>query len=267
MTAIELYNDIFGPVILGLIPAVIYVIALFFKGGYKAILVTCAIAVIECIYTIPDKPGMIFFNIIMSIVFLLVWFSNYKANHKGDIAGIYRDLFDDDLDNDGIKDDFQRFSWARSKWVTWFTASKKSKKINKEPTADEFARFANYAGADAYKSFRSEAGRREYAERNNSRRGDYYNSGNRDYGNTSWDYKDEKNYSENQENNNLRARAKMHNLSYFAKCKDIKEARTLYHKYAAKFHPDNAVTGNKEKFIAIDQEYNRFCELMEKGAN
>ena len=262
MTAIELYNDIFGPVVLGLIPAIIYVIAMFFRGGYKAIVITCVIAIIECIYTIPDKPGMIFFNLVMCILFLSIWFANYKANHSGDKAGNYRDLFDDDLDDDGIKDDFQRFSWARSGWATWFTASKKSKKGLNEPTPDEFARFANYAGADAYRGFRTETGRKDYSKNANSRNGDYYNAGNRDYGDTSWDYKNEANFSENAGTDELRARAKIYNLKYFAKCKDVKEARAMYHKYAVKFHPDNAQTGDKEKFIAIDQEYNRFCEIF-----
>lgn len=57
--------------------------------------------------------------------------------------------------------------------------------------------------------------------------------------------------------------AKRHNLRYFAMCESKSEAKKLYHKYAAKFHPDNALTGDKEKFIRIDEEYNRFCEISE----
>ena len=57
--------------------------------------------------------------------------------------------------------------------------------------------------------------------------------------------------------------ARRHNLRYFAMCKSKSEAKKLYHKYAAKFHPDNAVTGDKEKFVRIDEEYNRFCQISE----
>lgn len=55
--------------------------------------------------------------------------------------------------------------------------------------------------------------------------------------------------------------ARQHNLRYFAMCTSKDEGKKLYHKYAAKFHPDNAITGNKEKFIAVDEEYNRFCKI------
>lgn len=55
--------------------------------------------------------------------------------------------------------------------------------------------------------------------------------------------------------------AREHNLRYFAMCTSKDEGKKLYHKYAAKFHPDNTVTGNKDKFVAIDEEYNRFCEI------
>lgn len=54
-----------------------------------------------------------------------------------------------------------------------------------------------------------------------------------------------------------------HNLRYFAMCESKSEAKKLYHKYAAKFHPDNKVTGDKDKFIRIDEEYNRFCQISE----
>jgi len=258
MVAIELYNDVFGPVILGLIPVIIYVIALFFRGGYKAIVLTCVIAVIECFYTIPDKPGMVFFNIFMCILFMCIWFNNYKANHKDNGPGAYRDLFNDDMDGDGIKDDFQGYGWARSKWAMWFTKSKKAKGQD-EPTLKDYARFADFAGANAYKNYNFKGGTGK-AKFEQKRENVHYN---RDYGDTSWDYKNESNFSDNTNSQMLHARAKTYNLKYFAKCQDVKEARSLYHKYAAKFHPDNTVTGDKEKFIAIDQEYNRFCELFE----
>lgn len=51
-------------------------------------------------------------------------------------------------------------------------------------------------------------------------------------------------------------------LRYFSKCMNCEEAKRVYHKYAVKYHPDNPVTGNQEKFVEIDQQYNTFMETF-----
>lgn len=56
--------------------------------------------------------------------------------------------------------------------------------------------------------------------------------------------------------------AVINGLRYYAKCMTVDDAKKAYRKYAVTFHPDNPVTGDEEKFIEIDKQYNKFVEIF-----
>lgn len=113
-----------------------------------------------------------------------------------------------------------------------------------------------YSGSSEYNSYRSNGANTGY----NSSRSYSTNTGyNSSYGQSSSDSRTMS--EEEQKIAKQHAFAREHNLRYFAMCESKSEAKKLYRKYAAKYHPDNNVTGDKEKFIKIDEEYNRFCKI------
>lgn len=69
-------------------------------------------------------------------------------------------------------------------------------------------------------------------------------------------------HSSNQQNEEINVEAVSNGLRYYAKCMTVEDAKKAYRKYAVTFHPDNPVTGDENKFIEIDKQYNRFVEIF-----
>ena len=221
--------------------------------------------------------------IVAFLVFLIWWakvFQQYKEENPKNYEEFryyYSEYFADDLNNDGIKDAFENWEIAHDPRFFWLFGSRREKQKRaserqaydsasffKDPytsTANFFNQQDLYAHRSKERAFEAEY-RRKYS--NQSSR----TSDNRTYRNTqNQTYKDpqpEKQMSDvEREVAKQHEFARRHNLRYFAMCKSKSEAKKLYHKYAAKFHPDNAITGDKEKFVRIDEEYNRFCQISE----
>lgn len=208
--------------------------------------------------------------------------------------------YGDDLNQDGIKDAFEHWEIAHDPRFFWIFGSKLEKRKRKNRAEAEragyFARFfASNAGNSSDKFWReanednrrrqsdntrSSYGRKPYSRTNfgsyrpggggsNSYGGSASSAGysadagrSSGYGNDSYNF----NAGMSEEEKKIAAQhafAKRHNLRYFAMCESKAEAKKLYHKYAAKFHPDNSLTGDKDKFVRIDEEYNRFCAISE----
>ena len=223
-----------------------------------------------------EGPVFSFSYIIAFLAFLIWWakvFQKYKEenpNNYEEFKYYYSEYFADDLNNDGIKDAFEHWEIAHDPRFFWLFGSRraKQKKAMEREAYDPFMGAANffnqqdmYAHRSKERAFEAEY-RRKYS--NQSSR----TSDNRTYRNTqNQTYRQpepEKQMSDvEREVAKQHEFARRHNLRYFAMCKSKSEAKKLYHKYAAKFHPDNAVTGDKEKFVRIDEEYNRFCQISE----
>ena len=71
-----------------------------------------------------------------------------------------------------------------------------------------------------------------------------------------------KDYSKKEESGPVNETALAYGLRYYARCMTVEDAKKAYKKYAVTFHPDNPVTGDEEKFIQIDTQYNKFMELF-----
>ena len=224
-----------------------------------------------------------FFSIAYMIAFLvfIIWwasvFQKYKEenpNNYEEFRYYYSEYFADDLNNDGIKDAFESWEIAHDPRFFWLFGSRraKQKKALENERYDSFWGMPNFFNQQDMYAHRSKA--REFESEFNRK---YSNQSsrttdNRTYRNTSAGATRNAQRApepEKQMSDVEREVAKQHefarryNLRYFAMCKSKSEAKKLYHKYAAKFHPDNAVTGDKEKFVKIDEEYNRFCEIDE----
>ena len=239
-----------------------------------------------------------FFSLIYVFVFLafVIWwscvFTKYKENNPKNYAEykqFYSEYFSDDLNNDGIKDAFENWEIAHDPRFFWLFGSRRAKQ--QRQLENNFFGQNMSGGWGAFGQTKSPE--QEFNEWSASHKnGTYYqntgsygsnrSSDNRSYRNTAGGYAGSRSNTASGTNNNYygtkpesemsdvekevakqHAFARKYNLRYFAMCKSKTEAKKLYHKYATKFHPDNAVTGDKEKFMKIDEEYNRFCEIPE----
>lgn len=226
-------------------------------------------------------------------VFAVFWKIKGGIEYQRDAYsfGLYKMLFEsyyaDDLNDDGINDAFDNWKIAHDPRFTWIFASRKVRRERK--LRQEYGKFGAYMGynpyfgdrindaiRNGYDDPRKRAGRAddvdprrraeaqahrraeaEARERRRQREEYYYATGDRNMG---------KREQKDEAQRRVEAQhefARRHNLRYFAMCASKDEGKKLYHKYAAKYHPDNAVTGDKEKFIVIDEEYNRFSQIDE----
>jgi len=228
---------------------------------------------------------------ILAFVIYMVWWSfqtqKYKDMNPGkyeDYLKFYSEYYGDDLNNDGIKDAFEnwqiahdpRFFWlfgsrmAKAKrkmeyeqvnfeYRTGYSSAYNSKTKNANNTRQRYDEHGRRIEEDSY--FSSEQYRNQYS---GGHADSYAGNRNDTYTGSSKRHNDFDNMSEEEKKvARQHAFAKEHNLRYFAMCDSKAEAKKLYRKYAAKFHPDNPTTGNKEKFIMIDEEYNRFNSLKD----
>ena len=229
-------------------------------------------------------------------------YKKYKENNPKDYEAYkhyYSEYFSDDLNNDGIKDAFEHWEIAHDPRFFWLFGSRRAKYQRQlEESIQISEALGNSYGRGRYDPFNTfgrsqKTPEQQFNEWSASRKnGTYYRSmgsgetnyrstDNRSYRNTAGGYAgngynntsaNNKNYGPKPESEmsdvekevaKQHAFARKYNLRYFAMCKSKTEAKKLYHKYATKFHPDNAVTGDKEKFMKIDEEYNRFCDIPE----
>ncbi|MCR4749920.1 MAG: hypothetical protein K5877_09040 [Lachnospiraceae bacterium] len=247
--------------------------------------------------------GAVFsFAYIVAFGAFMIWWSSvfqkYKEenpNNYEEFRYYYSEYFADDLNNDGIKDAFENWEIAHDPRFFWLFGSRRAKQkkaLENQSFDDPFLGAANFFDQQDIYSHRSKARafesefKRKYSNgssgatdnrtyRNTQTGGPYSNAQNsRSYGTSQNTGAYRKNYDtrqkpESEMSDVEKEVAKQHefarryNLRYFAMCKSKSEAKKLYHKYAAKFHPDNAVTGDKDKFVKIDEEYNRFCQISE----
>ena len=221
------------------------------------------------------------------LVFVIWWatvFQKYKENNPKNYEAyrrFYSEYFSDDLNNDGIKDAFEHWEIAHDPRFFWLFGSRRAKQERSLDSSFIFgsSRSGAWGAFGTTKSpeqeFNEWSSRQKNGEfyRNSTtstganRQGQAY-AGRQNTGNTtgqaSYGTKPESEMSDvEREVARQHEFARRHNLRYFAMCKSKAEAKKLYHKYATKFHPDNAVTGDKEKFMRIDEEYNRFCAIDE----
>ncbi len=230
-----------------------------------------------------------------------VTFKQYREENPGEYEEyrkFYSEYYGDDLNGDGIKDAFEMWEIAHDPRFFWLFGSKMAKRERR--LKEERDRFYAKTGfnneaynrrgyhGDSSKDYSQGAGssfakgssqgsgtnstRRgtgsSYGTGNNySRSGSGYSSaeaGANRAGNGTGAGHDDPYMSEAEKKVAKQHEfARRYNLRYFAMCESKQEAKKLYRKYAAKFHPDNAVTGDKEKFIKVDEEYNRFCQIPE----
>lgn len=224
--------------------------------------------------------------IIVFVGFIIFWMIKGGMNYQreGYTFDLYRELYEsyyaDDLNDDGINDAFDNWKIAHDPRFSWIFASRKVKRERK--LRQEYSKFGSFVGYNPYfgddirKFAKGEAGSytsnytseeakahakadAEAAARRREREQQYYSSRN----NTA-SRSEQKREEMDDAQRRVAAQhefAKRNNLRYFAMCTSKDEGKKLYHKYAAKYHPDNAVTGDKEKFITIDEEYNRFMQI------
>ena len=249
-----------------------------------------------------EGPLFSLIYIIVFAHFALWWsrvFQKYKEENPKNYEEyryFYNEYFSDDLNDDGIKDAFENWEIAHDPRFFWLFGSRKAKREKElerakkgSPFGDAMGSGFNSANSKAWE-FQSQFNAWNY--RYNRKTGQDRATDNRDYRNTSStggnsrssayydNIRRQQNYQQRYNNPGQAASdegmsdverevakqhefARKYNLRYFAMCKSKSEAKKLYHKYAAKFHPDNAVTGDKEKFVRIDEEYNRFCQIGE----
>lgn len=222
---------------------------------------------ILCLIRIEFVLLMIY--IIIYVGFCIFW--RVKGGSEYQRQGYQYDLYEemfksfyaDDLNEDGIIDAFDNWKIAHDPRFSWIFASRKVRRERK--IMREYARFNQSTGYNPYFGERI----RDYSRkpfgtsaagggRNSSQSG----SAQRQY------YQPDRNMNKQEQMSEAERQvaaqhefARRHNLRYFAMCTSKSEGKKLYHKYAAKYHPDNAITGDKEKFIKIDEEYNRFSEI------
>lgn len=226
-----------------------------------------------------------FFAYAAILVGFCIWWSKsfheFRMNNPEqyeEYLRFYSEYFSDDLNNDGIKDAFEHWEIAHDPRFFWLFASKKAKlerkaRMNGKAVDDYFKRDNNwrerndrgYGNQDSsntksadWNSYGSNRGKKKYEGSYQYNQGTQYRAGNNDY------QRDTSNMSDAEKQvAKQHAFAKKYDLRYFAMCSSKDEAKKLYRKYATKFHPDNSITGDKDKFIKIDEEYNRFCKIPE----
>lgn len=206
--------------------------------------------------------------IIVYAGFILFWFikggQDYMRNgYQFDLyKEMYESYYADDLNDDGIIDAFDNWKIAHDPRFSWIFASRKVRR--ERNIMREYARFSQSTGYNPY-----------FGERIRDYSRNLYGTGAGQRQNTSGQSSTQRQYYQPDRNMNKQEQmseaerkvaaqhefARRHNLRYFAMCNSKSEGKKLYHKYAAKYHPDNAITGDKEKFIKIDEEYNRFTEI------
>lgn len=206
--------------------------------------------------------------IIVYAGFILFWFikggQDYMRNgYQFDLyKEMYESYYADDLNDDGIIDAFDNWKIAHDPRFSWIFASRKVRR--ERNIMREYARFSQSTGYNPY-----------FGERIRDYSRNPYGTGAGQRQNTSGQSSTQRQYYQPDRNLNKQEQmseaerkvaaqhefARRHNLRYFAMCNSKSEGKKLYHKYAAKYHPDNAITGDKEKFIKIDEEYNRFTEI------
>lgn len=216
--------------------------------------------------------------IIVYAGFVLFWMikGGMQYQRDGYSFDLYRELFEsyyaDDLNGDGINDAFDNWKIAHDPRFSWIFASRKVKKerrLRQEyGKLGEYVDFNPYFGDSASKfdqggsyESRSEGARERRRTEEQARRRQSQNQyRSQNYSTRNMNRQEQMSEAERK----VAAQhefARNYNLRYFAMCASKSEGKKLYHKYAAKFHPDNPVTGDKEKFIKIDEEYNRFSEI------
>ena len=288
-------KDIIYLVLLAILPLAVLGISILKPRGMYYITVGFGIFSLIALFT--ENYGAIGFYIIAYIGFSIFWAvkggREYEAcGHKFDIyRNLYASYYADDLNDDGIIDAFDNWKIAHDPRFAWIFASRKVRRERKEKGyfnfsfgVDSQAALNNkkrwsendwsygFGGSRDYSS--SGQGSRTYSQGSNtySQRSSTYSQRSSTYGRGSSTYGQESNsFGQSRDTDSMseeerrvarqHAFAREHNLRYFAMCTSKDEGKKLYHKYAAKFHPDNAVTGNKDKFVAIDEEYNRFCAI------
>jgi len=227
--------------------------------------------------------GFVFPIIYLIVIFMYTFwwatqFQKFRQQNPGqyeEYMKYYSEYYGDDLNEDGIKDAFEHWQIAHDPRFFWIFGSKLEKE--KRRFEREKSMFFFRTGAQYYDDTVSASYRRRDRSAESNR--DYYSRSRNDYRNYGGYTKaDAANNNSNTYNANSagsrtmseeeekiakqHAFAREHNLRYFAMCESKDEAKKLYRKYAAKYHPDNAVTGDKDKFIKIDEEYNRFCSIV-----
>lgn len=202
-----------------------------------------------------------------------VEFKKYREENPGEYEEyrkFYSEYYGDDLNGDGIKDAFEEWEIAHDPRLFWLFGSKMAKRERKlQKERNSFYSKSGFNGEEYYKGGYHGDKSKDYSKGAGS---SFTKDSTQDYQNsrtTRNNNSEHTSYHEPQMSEAERkvARqhelAKLYNLRYFAMCETKDEAKKLYRKYATKFHPDNAVTGDKEKFIAVDEEYNRFCKISE----
>ena len=202
-------------------------------------------------------------------------FKKYKEENPGqyeEYRKYYSEYYGDDLNQDGIKDAFENWEIAHDPRLFWLFGSKMAKRERKLKMERDmfYARMGGFNPeernargyhGDKDKDYSKGAGS-AFAKDATQRSNNTYRSTSQ----TSSSYNRPREEQMSDAEKKVAAQhafAKKYNLRYFAMCETKADAKKLYRKYAAKFHPDNAVTGDKEKFIAVDEEYNRFCQISE----
>ena len=214
------------------------------------------------------------------LVYIMWWskeFKKYREENPGqyeEYKKYYSEYYGDDLNQDGIKDAFENWEIAHDPRLFWLFGSKMAKRERKIKMERDmfYARMGGFNPEE--RNTRGYHGDRDkdYSQGAGSgfTKGTSQNS-NRTYRSTSssqtrstYERPKEENMSDAERKVAAQhAFARKYNLRYFSMCETKADAKKLYRKYAAKYHPDNAVTGDKEKFIVIDEEYNRFCKIEE----
>lgn len=290
-------SQVFSLVILGILPLVVLGFSIMKPRGMYYM--TVALVIFGFIALFSGHFAAIGIYLLVYIAFSIFWAIKggreyERCGHRFDIyRNLYQSYYADDLNDDGIIDAFDNWKIAHDPRYSWIFASRKVRRERKLQSqnfynsgifnagvfgAGLFGEDSNEwdSGFSRDNSSEQRKSRSEYTDRY-SRRSQAYSgqAGNRDYGPKGYSAY----YGNTQKTSNTGAQkvmseeeqkvaaqhafARKHNLRYFAMCSSKDEGKRLYHKYAAKYHPDNPTTGNKEKFIAIDEEYNRFCAIDE----
>jgi len=254
-------SDVIYAAVFALLPLLIFAISLIKPRGLYY--VTISLVIFSVLAVIYAHYEIIWGYVIAWIIFCVIWvvkggreYERYDRDYN-----IYRKLFEsyyaDDLNDDGIIDAFDSWKIAHDPRYAWIFTSRKKRMEAKDTNVYE-QRFTSRHWQDE-SSY-------SYKRKDNGSEGGYRTSPGGTYGRTPGKTyaKPEGAASMTEEERKVAAQhafARRNNLRYFAMCEDKEEGKKLYHKYAAKFHPDNPTTGDQDKFIRIDEEYNRFCEI------
>lgn len=275
-------------VLFGIAPVILLGVSLLKPRGLYYMSVGTGVYFFMCLCTMEYKLMFVYLGAYVAFTVFWVVKGGMQYQKEGYSFDLYRELFEsyyaDDLNDDGINDAFDNWKIAHDPRFSWIFASRKVKRERR--LRQEYGKFGNYMGYNPYfgdsirkmaregaqsyfnssdrnaDTAREEAAREEAAREEAIRRRRQQEEEYRARGNASRSAQKQDQMDEAQRRVAAQHEfARRFNLRYFAMCTSKEEGKKLYHKYAAKYHPDNSVTGDKDKFIKIDEEYNRFSQI------